>query len=64
MVKTNRRLTEYEFHQRLVNTTFLDSGTLRDGKLIENEPTRTEMQQTITQTNVGQDNDEKINHVI
>ena len=54
MAKTNRRFTEYEIHQRLVNTTFLDSGTLRDGKLIENGPTGTEMQQNITQANVGQ----------
>ena len=54
LAKTNRRFTEYEIHQRLVNTTFLDSGTLRDGKLIENGPTGTEMQQNITQANVGQ----------
>ena len=55
LAKTNRRFTEYEIHQRLVNTTFLDSGSLRDGKLIENGPTGTEMQQNITQANVGQD---------
>ena len=55
LAKTNRRFTEYEIHQRLVNTTFLDSGTLRDGKLIENGPTGTEMQRNITQANVGQD---------
>ena len=54
LAKTNRRFTEYEIHQRLVNTTFLDSGTLRDGKLIETGPTGTEMQQNITQANVGQ----------
>ena len=64
LAKTNRRFTKYEIHQRLVNTTFLDSGTLRDGKLIENGPTGTEMQQNITQTNVGQGNGEKMSHVI
>ena len=64
LAKTNRRFTEYEIHQRLVNTTFLDSGTLRDGKLIENGPTGTEMQQNITQTNVGQGLGAKISHII
>ena len=57
LAKTNRRFTEYEIHQRLVNTTFLDSGTLRDGKLVENGPTGSEMQQNVTQANVGQDRD-------
>ena len=63
LAKTNRRFTEYEIHQRLVNTTFLDSGTLRDGKLIEKGPTGTEMQKNITQSNVGQALGAKMSHI-